>query len=210
MIKHIFSKLHAFFSPEAIAHRRLLSIKLREGDIVIDCGANIGNITELFNHSKPTIYCFEPNPYAFKVLQKRFSNSPNVHCIPNAVGIENTKMKLYFHENSDQGEVEWSEGSSLLSFKGNVLKSKHMDVEVTDLCEFIASLRHRVRILKMDVEGFECTILKNMIDTNTITTIDHIFVEMHDHKIPELVNEGNFIRDIIKKRNIKNINLNWG
>jgi hypothetical protein len=34
-------------------------------------------------------------------------------------------------------------------------------------------------------------------------------VETHDHKIPELAAETNEIRELIRKKNIKNIDLNW-
>jgi hypothetical protein len=118
-------------------------------------------------------------------------------------------MKLYLHENSDEDEVLWSTGSSLLDFKGNVLREKNVEVEIIDLCEFIESLNHRIRILKIDIEGVECRVLAKMIGTGVIERVDHVFVETHDHKIPELKAETHAIRELIKKRGIKNINLDW-
>jgi hypothetical protein len=61
----------------------------------------------------------------------------------------------------------------------------------------------------MDVEGFECAILKKIINTGVIDKIDYVFVETHDHKIPELREETNSIRELIKNKRIENINLNW-
>ena len=97
----------------------------------------------------------------------------------------------------------------MLDFKGNVLSDKSVEVEIIDLCEFIKSLNHRVRILKMDVEGVECAILRKMINSGVIDKIDYVFVETHDHKIPELKTETNAIRQLIKHKKIRNINLNW-
>ena len=209
MIRNVLRKFVSAKTPEEKARKKFFSIKLKKADIAIDCGANVGIITQHFCKSGATVYCFEPNPYAFTVLQDRFSNIQNVHCIPKGVNDKDMLMKLYLHENSDTDEVYWSTGSSLLDFKGNVLSDKYVEVEIIDLCEFIKSLNHRVRILKMDVEGVECAILRKMISSGIIDNIDYVFVETHDHKIPELKAETNAIRQLIKHKKIKNINLNW-
>lgn len=191
------------------AKQAFLSIKLTKADITIDCGANVGEVTRHLAKSGATVYAFEPNSHAFKILQDTFSNLPNVHCIQKGVSDKKGKMRLYSHENSGKDEVYWSTGSSLLDFKGNVLKDKYEEVEIVDLCEFIESLDGRVRILKIDVEGVECGILKKFINTGVIDRVDYTFVETHDHKIPELAAETNEIRELIRKKNIKNIDLNW-
>jgi FkbM family methyltransferase len=209
MIRNVLRKFVSAKTPEEKARKQFFSIKLKKADIAIDCGANVGTITQHLCKSGATVYCFEPNPYAFTVLQDRFSNIQNVHCIPKGVNDKDMLMKLYLHENSDTDEVYWSTGSSLLDFKGNVLSDKYVEVEIIDLCEFIKSLNHRVRILKMDVEGVECAILRKMIKSGIIDKIDYVFVETHDHKIPELKAETNAIRQLIKHKKIKNINLNW-
>ena len=209
MIRNALRKFLAAKTPEQMARKHFFSIKSNRTDIAIDCGANVGNITQHLCKSGATVYSFEPNPYAYKVLQDRFSNMQNVHCIPKGVSDKKNKMKLYLHQNSNEDEVYWSTGSSLLDFKGNVLTDKYIEVEIIDLCEFIESLNHRVRILKMDVEGVECRILEKIINTGVIDKIDYAFVETHDHKIPELKEETDAIRELIKKRRIENINLDW-
>jgi FkbM family methyltransferase len=192
------------------ARRDLLSIKLPAGDIAIDCGANVGDITHRLASRGATVFAFEPNPHAFRVLQERLADAPNVYCFPLAVGVESCRMRLYLHERSDEDEVYWSTGSSLLEFKGNVLKGKFEWVEVVDLCPFIESLNHQVRVLKLDVEGVECAILRKPIDTGLVGRIDRIFAETHDRKIPELRAETDALRDSIVKAGIKSINLSWG
>ncbi|MFC1736203.1 FkbM family methyltransferase [Candidatus Hydrogenedentota bacterium] len=196
-------------TPDQVAQNKLLSVKLKKTDIAIDCGANVGGITRHLCKSRATVYSFEPNPHAFKVLHERFSSMQNVHCIQKGVSAEKGQMKLYFHENSDEDEVFWSSGSSLLDFKGNVRTDKYEEVEIIDLCEFIESLDSRVRILKIDVEGVECKILRKLINTGTIHKIDYAFVETHDHKIPELKAETDTLRELIRERGLENIDLDW-
>jgi len=209
MIREMLKIILLAKTPKQKAQKRFYSIKLKKGDIAIDCGANVGNITKHLCKAGATVYSFEPNPNAYKVLQDRFSNVENVHCIRKGVSNREGKMKLYLHQNSEIDEVYWSSGSSLLAYKGNVLSDKYVLVEIIDLCDFIESLNHQVSILKMDIEGEECRVLKKMIDTGVHNKIDYIFAETHDHKIPELKDKTDAIRELIKKRRIKNINLHW-
>ena len=150
--------------------------------IGIDCGANVGGITENILKECDEVYAFEPNPHAFKALQDKFKNNLNVTCFNKAVLDRNDTVKLYFHENSDQNEVHWSTGSSLLEFKGNVSKDKFSEVEAVDLCEFIDSLNSKIEILKIDVEGVEYEIINKLIDTGLIYNIAKVFVELHAKK----------------------------
>lgn len=209
MLGNIYRKLVQVKSPGQMAHKQLLSIKLGVGDIAIDCGANVGSITQLLSRSGATVYSFEPNPHAFQVLQEKFSGVQNVICRQEGVSDKDEIMKLYLHENSDEDEVQWSTGSSLLDFKTNVRSDKYVEVNIVDLSDFIESLGQRVKVLKMDVEGAECAILRKIINTGVIKNIDHVFVETHDHKIPELKAETDAVRELIGKRGIQNINLDW-
>ena len=61
----------------------------------------------------------------------------------------------------------------------------------------------------MDVEGVECRILRKIINSGIIDEIDYIFVETHDHKVPELREETDAIRALIQNRKYVNINLHW-
>ena len=209
MIKNILKQFIPAITPKQKARKQFYSINLQQTDIVIDCGANVGRFTEYLCKTGATVYSFEPNPYAFKVLQDRFAAYSNVHCIQKGVSDIEAKAKLYLHENSGEDEIIWSTGSSLLSFKENVLSDKYVTVELIDLCEFIQSLNQQIRILKLDVEGVECPILRKIISTGINKKIDYTFVETHDHKIPELIAETNALRELIKNRKIGNINLNW-
>jgi FkbM family methyltransferase len=178
--------------------------------IALDLGANIGNITQQMADAGAEVYAFEPNPYAFARLQDRFVKNPKVHCIQKAVLDKETKIPLYFHEFSDDDEVKWSVGSSLLDFKGNVVKEKKHLVETVDLANFILELDREIDLIKMDVEGVECTIINHIIDTGAIEKVKYMLVETHDHKIPELKEETDALRSRIKALGLeKKINLNW-
>ena len=209
IIKMILKRLLPPKTPEERARRQFFAIKLTQDDVAIDCGANVGDITWHLSRSGATVYAFEPNPFAFRILNRRLSNRHNVHCIQKGVFHQNGTQKLYLHQLSEEDEVKWSTGSSLLDSKGNVLKDKFVEVPVIDLNEFIMSLNSRVKVLKMDVEGVECSIIKKLVTTGVIERVDYLFVETHDHKITELKSETEELREIVRAMNLKNVNLDW-
>ena len=196
-------------TAEQKARRAFFAIPLAATDITIDCGANVGEVTQHLAESGATVHAFEPNPHAFAVLKERFADAENVHCHPRGVSVQDTTLKLYLHEHSDQDEVHWSTGSSILSFKDNVRTDKFVEVDIIDLVGFIGSLDRRVKILKVDIEGAECAVLTKLIDTGLIDRVDHVFVETHDHKIPELKEETDALRELVRRRGIRHINLDW-
>lgn len=182
---------------------------LVKGDVAIDCGANVGNITDKLSMNGATVYAFEPNPYAYNVLKKRFSKRRNVKCIKSAVWDHNTIMKLYLHEMADADQVAWSTGSSLMSSKSNVRNDKYITVKVIDLIEFIENIKNRVKVLKIDIEGAEVEILEHIIRRNLYKKIDYTIVETHEDKLPIITKRMDQIRKDIIKKKIDNIKLDW-
>ena len=191
------------------AFLELYSMKLGKGDIAIDCGANVGNVSTHWCKSGATVYAFEPNPHAFKILEEHLDPIPNAHCFQKAVLDRNDKVKLYYHLASDYDELRWSTGSSLLNFKGNVFPDKYDEVEAIDLAEFIRALDADVKVLKLDVEGVEYAIIRGLIESGLLTRIEHIFVETHEKQVPELQVDTDNLHALIKSMNITNINLDW-
>lgn len=184
-------------------------VDLRAGDIAIDCGANVGSVTDRIAKTGARIFAFEPNPYAFEVLEKRFRSHPNVQCINKGVLDRSGTVRLYLHEQARYDQVRWSVGSSMLEFKGNIDGSTFVDVEVIDLCGFITQLDSDVKFVKMDVEGVECQIINKLIDTKIIDRIGTLIAEMHDQKIPELRREVEQLRKRLVREKLGNIHLNW-
>lgn len=188
----------------------LNGIELNKDSIALDLGANVGNITQQMADLGATVYAFEPNPFAFEKLDERFKDLEHVHCVQKAVLNQKTQIPLYFHEHSDEDEITWSVGSSLLDFKNNVLKNKKHMVETIDLADFIKSLNRPIDLIKMDIEGVEIDVINHLIESDCMGLIKHMFVETHDHKIPELKESTDLLRKRIKElRLVEKINLNW-
>ncbi len=178
--------------------------------IVIDCGANVGDISLRFAEKGAVVYAFEPNPYAYDILSKRLKKYENATCINKGVWTADTTMKLFFHQHAEvRDEAFWSFGSSLIEGKSNVDKDRWVEVQVIDLTEFIESLDTKISLLKMDIEGAECEVLEKLIEKEQHKKIDLIVVETHDRKIPGQKQKTDKIRAMIRDRGIGNIKLSW-
>lgn len=186
-----------------------LGVTLTTGDIAIDCGANVGDITAIMANSGATVYTFEPNPFAFEVLRDRFVDTPNVFCINKGVLDRNGRMRLFLHRNAPEDQVRWSGGSSLLDFKGNIDKESFVECEVVDLARFIVDLEKEIKIVKMDVEGVEYRIIHHLIDTGVIRKIEHLLVEAHESKIPALREAAQLLKERVARVGLTNISFDW-
>lgn len=213
MLQRLFSGLRirrrrADFERRVAAHHAEVCARLRPGDVAIDCGANVGDMTALMAATGATVHAFEPNPAAFSALRERFKDSPNVHCRNQAVLNRAGTVRLYEHHRAQEDPVFWANGSSILECKSNVDKTRWTDVEAVDLGEFIRSLG-RVGLLKIDIEGAECDVLESLLAQNLHEQIDLTVVETHDQKIPELRARTDALRKEIAERRLSHIRLDW-
>ncbi|BCX13529.1 MAG: methyltransferase [Candidatus Dojkabacteria bacterium] len=181
-----------------------------EGEVFIDCGANVGQETVPVGKRGATVYAFEPEPIAFDILKEKVKDLPNVHIYNKAVYSKNGKMKLYRHNDTAKDPVLYSEGSSLFHKKNNVNKNDFVEVEVVRLVDFIKENKiDKIKVLKIDVEGAEYDLLNDLFDNKLHKICDYIFVELHAHKIGYLKIKDDKMRDRMRAEKIKNIRFVW-
>lgn len=184
-------------------------LQLNKNSICIDCGANIGRVTEIFANTGAEVFSFEPNPFAFKILSKKFENNSKVNCFQKAVLNKETKVNLYMHQYNKEDNIFWSQGSSIYKTKNDVNINDFIEVETVDLIKFIKNLNKEIDILKLDIEGCEYDVLLSIINENLHNKIKHILVETHERRIPRILDKAKIVKDLIQKKNINNINFNW-
>lgn len=121
---------------------------VKELDIVVDVGANIGYYTLLMASLKAQVHSFEPEPHNFELLKKNveLNHFSNVILHNKAVSNINGKTKLVL---ADHGTGQHKLGNSKFG-------TKTIDVEVTTLN------LDKIDFAKIDVEGAELLTLKGM------------------------------------------------
>lgn len=136
---------------------------VKEGDIVIDIGAEVGTFSLKAAHQKAArIIAVEPHPENFEMLKWNIESNPllcsiaEVQLIPIALGYARGKVKLY-------GISEYP-GSHTIA--GAVDPNKFIMVNVDTLDNLLDHLKiSKVDFIKMDVEGVAHWILQGATKT---------------------------------------------
>lgn len=183
---------------------------LGPGDIAIDGGAYIGKVSEVMGARGATVYAFEPNPVAFRALERRFRRWPNVHCMNNAISTTAGSMLLYMHENAHQDPLAWGQGSSGLTSKPNIDVDNAVEVGTVSFIEFLDSLPNEyVTVIKLDIEGMEVDVVEALMESGWHSFVGEIFIERHDHKILELREPMARLLANVANMGVRNIHFDW-
>lgn len=132
----------------------LVQAEIRPGDIVVDIGANIGYYTLLFARSvgpSGHVYAFEPDPENFALLQKNIvlNGYTNVTLEQKAVSDRTDTLRLYLADNvGDHRAYDSGDHRSCIEIPAVALDSY-----------FGAQ---KIDFIKMDIQGFEHTVLRGM------------------------------------------------
>ena len=207
-------KIFCINSQEAqILHKHITGyfdefINFNDNDTIVDIGANIGIFgLELSDRYKNiNIFCFEPIPNTFKVLNKNAINSENINFRTYNYGISNKSESIeftYFPNatalSSSNGEIWSSEDELLEAFIGN-LKNAPKNWWWK---KFIPSFTYPyfVKQLIKKREQVICNLkpLKKVINLLSIKNIDILKIdcEGNEHKVIDGISEKNW--DIIQQ-----------
>lgn len=157
---------------------------LRPGDTVFDVGANVGYFSVLSNAIAPgacRVFAFEPNPIAFDILTANVAaNTPhNITCFN--VGVSDRSGTSILMPRPDHSK------SRLLHSDGKLAPSEgveHSSVPVVSLDE--VADQHgidSIRLLKIDVEGFEPYVMLGAKSLLTSGRVEYVICEMNNEDL---------------------------
>ncbi len=139
--------------------------QLPENAFILDCGAHIGLSVIYLKNICPSarIVCFEPDGENFGLLKKNIQSHElkNIEAKNEAVWNENTS--LHFIQEGNMGS-KIGEGSS----------DNTVTVKATRLKDYITQ---KVDFLKLDIEGAEYKVLKDIADN--LGFVSNMFIEYH-------------------------------
>jgi FkbM family methyltransferase len=188
---------------------------LRPGDVVIDCGANVGAVTGPLAETGATVHAFEPDPYAFGQLSKRVEGKENVVLHNAAVGVTAGSVRLMRAANFDENPKGGSVKSTVVAGGRNIDERDEatIEVEMIALPEFIHSLAAEageVAFLKMDIEGAELDLLEHMQAEKLFDVVRLTVAETHENKFRDLRPRFAALREAIAAEHpVTRVNLDW-
>jgi|GEM_PF-1040260 len=151
---------------QQIANSYLLNdISFCTADVVIDCGANYGDLCRYFQTKQPAVrlLAYEPSPSAFRALDANLKDSPSFHAHMKALGPEVGEIEFYLApETGDCSAVKFSQTAEV-----EIVEVSTLDVELDSF--------DKIRLLKVEAEGFEPEILSGAI--KVLKKTDYITVD---------------------------------
>jgi FkbM family methyltransferase len=139
--------------------------------VIIDCGANIGLSVLYFKECYPNceIIAFEPNPNSFILLKMNVkkNNLKGVQLFNCALSNENRSVDFF---------VPHKKGSLNASSK-NINESDEIIVRCKKLSDFVWN--KKIDFIKMDIEGDEEKVIKDLKENNILESVNELVVEFH-------------------------------
>jgi FkbM family methyltransferase len=120
---------------------------------VLDIGANIGNHSVFFSRYFNKVFCYEPHPLTFRILELNSLKYPNITCFNYGVSDKIGEASIYV-----SGDFY---GSARLDSMGNesYLKEEEKIKLITIDNQELLNLE-KIGLIKIDVEGHEINVLK--------------------------------------------------
>lgn len=204
--------------------------QLQPGDVAIDCGANVGEVSGPIAETGATVFAFGPDPLAFAARSERLAPFPNAHPINAAVSDREGGAVLHRSQCFVDDPLGSTVSSTLMDGKrdADAEGANDVEVEVIDLPAAPRDLqagrvpevltRHaggpleagRPALLELDVEGEELTLLPALHAADLLKGMGCTLVETHQRKFPE--QRRDFLqmrREIADMYPARTVNIDW-
>jgi FkbM family methyltransferase len=170
---------------------------LKEGDIVLDIGANIGYYVLIESQlvgEKGKVYAVEPVRSNFELLEKnvQLNNLKNVSTFQFAFGEKDAKSEIYVSDKSNWCAMNKDAAG------GKILFAQEVSMQTVDT--FLED-KAPPDFIRMDVEGYEYQVIKGM--AKTLKSNTKILIELHPWRPflePEKMDE---LFDILERNNFR-------
>ena len=167
---------------------------LKEGDSFIDLGANEGYFSILASKkigSKGRVFCIEPQQRLWEVILKNINknNCYNITLIPFAVSDRVAEISISLSPSINTGSSSIVKESRRRLWETQQLFATTLD----DF--FLKYDRYAIKLIKIDIEGYEFFALMGAAKILEKKVIQHILIEFHPDQLKTL---GHSIESINK------------
>lgn len=177
---------------------------LRAGDIFLDVGANEGYFSLLAADrvgESGHVYIMEPQARLWGIILYNFllNQKLNYTLVPYAAGEKRGEMELILHPSLNTGS------STLVADNRRTLLPRQF-ARLLPL-DFVADYFRlkRVRLLKIDVEGYELFVLRGALRLLGSGKIDHILLELHPAQLSQLGHSPEEITTLLRESGFRRI-----
>ena len=142
---------------------------IKEGDLAIDIGANIGDTTvpmALCTGTKGLTIGFDPNPFVFNILKENATLNKDKYCIVPEQYAITTKPEEFYFISSEASFANGGISPTPDSKHGKFIqKEKIKGVNLKDFLEAnYSNWINKLSFIKIDAEGYDKEIIKSISD----------------------------------------------
>jgi len=145
---------------------------LKPGDTVIEIGGHIGYISLWFSYlvgPKGSVHVFEPGENNLPYIRYNISNKTNITLIEKGAGSKNETLIFYLDNLTGQNNSFLGEHDAFKETKKNAYikntELQKVEVDVIRVDDYVMQKNIKPRLIKIDVEGYECEVLIGLIET---------------------------------------------
>jgi len=152
-------------------HLKWMCARLSKGDVAVDIGASGGLLTAALAITvgpSGQVFAFEPADRAYGILQKLvlFNDLGNTVIEKMAVGSASGTVKFSEYPFSREDDLAWRpETSTMFSPGVDTRLANTYDVPVTTVDDYFGGRPLRIKVIKIDVEGFETDVVRGALQT---------------------------------------------
>lgn len=138
--------------------QRLMAAMDLAGGVCVDVGANIGLHSMAMSRLAKRVYSFEPESHNFRLLQRNLERNGirNVTALRSAAGDREGSCRLAVHP-SNYGDHRIAVGDSTVRTQETPMTT--LDTALRDMPA------GAIKLIKIDVQGFECNVIRGMRET---------------------------------------------
>jgi FkbM family methyltransferase len=171
------------YEPETI---RIFNAVLKEGDQVIVCGAHQGYFVSICSQrvgATGRVFGFEPEPGNFSLLKAKCGGLENVELFNFALGDREVTAKLYVNSDNDGGHALWNPADNPSNVKTKENPQIHsVEVKTIDGV-FDGKDLSKLKLLMLDAEGSEHSIIKGGINAIVDNEVPFIITEINNYAL---------------------------
>lgn len=178
---------------------------LESGDSFIDLGANEGYFSILASilvSSKGKVYSIEPQKRLWSVIYNNvmLNKLVNIQLFPFGIGSKNQELKLQLYPSTNSGATSFSNSFNFNITLGSIRKKIYgsQQSQVTTLDDLTETLPSTIKLIKIDIEGYELEALKGAKALLQKKILKHLLIEIHHQALLGMDQSEDMIDDLLK------------
>lgn len=161
---------------EPVVSKKFLNL-IDSETVFFDVGANVGFYTVLASSVCTDIHAFEMDPRLASIISDHFSgqngDSADIHVVPAAVGEKGGEI-ISFSPSQTENLSTNAVVSDMSTYEW---QHSHFQLQTLALDEYVETTSTQPDVIKIDVEGFEQSVLEGL--SSTVENVRTLIVEVH-------------------------------